>query len=302
MLTIGNYHYIRNNFAKPYPSIFGVTPSNFKKQLEFLKTTGTFITPKQLLEDYENILKSDENYYLVTFDDGLKEQYNLALPILQELNIDAIFFINSINYLEKEVSLVHKIHMVRSEVSPETIIRYFKSNELNTELNIAETNKAINHYKYDEPEAAKLKYLLNFKLDKVAVENVIDFIFKSAFNESRVADDLYLSIEQLRNLASLNMLGSHTHSHLPLGSLNESDIYQEISNTKNFLNTITSTNIEFISYPYGSIEACQDPVARIASELGYTIGLTMNRDSNQGIEDRLLLNRFAGNDLPGWTI
>lgn len=300
MLTIGNYHYIRDDFSKPYPSIFGVTPANFQKQLEVLKTTGSFVTPKQLLENYEAIVKSKENYYLITFDDGLKEQYDLALPILHEQGIEALFFINSMNYVEKKVSLVHKIHLVRSEVSPKIIIEYLKKNGLNTEMSLENIAIAVTHYKYDDIETAKLKYLLNFKLDKVSVEKVINSIFENYFKESEIIEDLYMTFEQLKTLASLSMLGSHTHSHLPLGLLKEEELYQEIINTKSFLSTLTSNKIEFISYPYGSMEACQDPVARIAAELGYTIGLTMNRGVNRENENKLLLNRYACNDLPGW--
>ena len=300
MLTIGNYHYIRDDFSKPYPSIFGVTPANFQKQLEVLKTTGSFVTPKQLLENYEAIVKSKENYYLITFDDGLKEQYDLALPILHEQGIEALFFINSMNYIEKKVSLVHKIHLVRSEVSPKIIIEYLKKNDLDTELSNENIVTAVSHYKYDEIETAKLKYLLNFKLDKLSVENVINSIFDNFFKESKIVEDLYMTFEQLKTLASLNMLGSHTHGHLPLGLLNEEKLYEEIFTTKNFLNTLSSNRIEIISYPYGSTEACQNPVAKIAAELGYTIGLTMNRGVNRGTENKLLLNRYACNDLPGW--
>ena len=48
MLTVSNYHYIRDDFTTPYPSIFGVTPSFFKSQLLAIKEIGTYITPQQL--------------------------------------------------------------------------------------------------------------------------------------------------------------------------------------------------------------------------------------------------------------
>ena len=73
MLTVSNYHYVRNNFVTPYPSIFGVTPTFLKNQLVALKNTGTFITPQELLENHEEVIQSPENYILITFDDGLKE-------------------------------------------------------------------------------------------------------------------------------------------------------------------------------------------------------------------------------------
>ena len=49
MLTVSNYHYIRDDFTAPYPSIFGVTPHFFRAQLVAIKKIGSFITPHELL-------------------------------------------------------------------------------------------------------------------------------------------------------------------------------------------------------------------------------------------------------------
>jgi len=113
MLTVSNYHYIRGDFSTPYPSIFGMTPDNFSKQLLLLQNQGDFIEPNILVENSKEIIASKDNCFLITFDDGLKEQFDCALPILDELNIPAMFFINSINHIEKKVSLAHQIHLVR---------------------------------------------------------------------------------------------------------------------------------------------------------------------------------------------
>ena len=94
MLTVCNFHYIRNNFDAPYPSIFGVTPCEFENQLLKLSEKGEFINQKIVIEDIDSILASKKNFILITFDDGLKEQYVLAKPILDKMNIEAIYFIN----------------------------------------------------------------------------------------------------------------------------------------------------------------------------------------------------------------
>jgi hypothetical protein len=58
MLTVCNYHYIRPNFDTNYPSIFGVTPSAFKKQLKLLKDKGDFVSPQDLISNVKVVLSS----------------------------------------------------------------------------------------------------------------------------------------------------------------------------------------------------------------------------------------------------
>lgn len=91
MLIVSNYHYVRDNFDSIYPSIVGITPNEFRKQLVLLKNQGDFINPNYLVENLKEVLESKYNYFLITFDDGLKEQFKNALPIMDELNVPALF-------------------------------------------------------------------------------------------------------------------------------------------------------------------------------------------------------------------
>ena len=148
MLTVSNYHYIREDFSTPFPSIFGVTPIAFKSQLEKLKEVGKFVSPKELISNTDEILKAKENYILVTFDDGLREQFELAKPILDDLQIAAMYFINSINFIEKQVSLVHKIHLLRSQIAAADLLKLFAnlSPTSGFDLTADEKSKALEHY------------------------------------------------------------------------------------------------------------------------------------------------------------
>ncbi len=301
MLTVSNYHYIRENFVTPYPSIFGLTPVAFEKQLLSLKSIGKYIHPKDLIINCDEILKSEQNYILVTFDDGLKEQFELANPILDKLEIPALFFINSLNYIEKEVSLVHKIHLLRSQISPTELLSNFDEVDTNYmfDLTLFEKEKAKAHYNYDDIESAYLKYVLNFKLSVVQQSKLINGLFERFFDKNKIVNELYMSVQQLQVLAKEEMLGSHTHSHLALALLEQKLIREELSKTKDYLEQLTNTKIACVSYPYGSIEACAKPVPELAKEIGYTIGFTIERGINKGNQNQLLLKRFDCNDLPG---
>lgn len=300
MLTVSNYHYIRENFETNYPSIFGLTPSVFEKQLLSLNDIGKFIHPKDLIKNTDEILKSKQNYLLVTFDDGLKEQFELAKPILDKMHIPALFFVNTINYVEKEVTMVHKIHLLRSEIAPKILLTAFMdcngSNKI--DLTFTEKEKAIIHYNYDDAESAYFKYILNFKLSAIQQSILVDGLFEQFFDKNEVGSELYMSEKQLQILAKDGLLGSHAHSHIALGLLEPQLIHNELSKTKDYLEQLTNTEITCLSYPYGSQEACAKPVPQIAATLGYSIGFTMERGINNGNENKLLLKRFDCNDLP----
>ena len=295
MLSVANYHYIREDFSAPYPSIFGLSPKQFRKQLEALAKHGSFISLKELLEFRQKPF--DRNYLLITFDDGLKEQYELAKPILEELGIPYIFFINTANFQEQQVSLVHKIHLLRSQVSSEELLNEL-AKHTNLVLDRAEEKLAIFHYNYDEEKTAILKYLLNFKLSLPEQQAFINPLFQQLYDESFVAAELYFTDEMLQDLHSQDVLGSHSHHHLPLGQLTREDLKHELEMTQAFFMERFGSPSKAISYPYGSYEACRGIKEEVAA-FGFELGFTMERATNASLqEDSLLLSRYDCNDLP----
>ena len=58
MLTVSNYHYIREDYTANYPSIFGVTPKGFQNQLQALSSTGDFVSVADLKNNYNDIILS----------------------------------------------------------------------------------------------------------------------------------------------------------------------------------------------------------------------------------------------------
>ncbi|NEV93934.1 polysaccharide deacetylase family protein [Psychroflexus sp. YR1-1] len=269
----------------------------FKNQISLLSAYGQFVSQKDLLDNTEEIIRSDKKFLLLTFDDGLKEQYEIAKPILDQLGIPAIYFINSINHIEKKVSMVHKIQLVRSVMSPARLINEIQN--YNIRFSKAEVQKAIKHYNYDSENAALTKYLLNFKLETSLRDQIIDKLFDEVFTEEDVADNLYMDINHLKTLGDEFSLGNHTHSHLALGLQTKETITEEINQTKEFLENTTHQEIVSISYPYGSREVCTQPVEEIARQTNHKLGFTMTRDYSKHEDSFLMLNRFDCNDVPG---
>lgn len=296
MLAVANYHYIREDFSTKHPSIFGVTPREFKDQLEKLAKQGSFISMEELLRFKSKAF--DKNHILITFDDGLKEQFQLAKPILDEMGIPFLCFINTSNFQEKTVSLVHKIHLLRSKIAAEELLRSL-SKTFHTELDHKERNLAIAHYNYDDEQTAILKYLLNFKLDNTEQRKFIAQEFLRYFNEKKVVSGLYMEDDMLNELNLTNSLGSHSHHHLPLAKLPVGQIEEELVATQKFFKQKFKKNAQALSYPYGSKEACMSLSEKLKAH-EFKLAFTMERAVNKEIfPDEMLLARFDCNDLPG---
>jgi peptidoglycan/xylan/chitin deacetylase (PgdA/CDA1 family) len=298
MINVVNYHYIREDFSTLYPSIFGVTPKGFEKQLKLFKNEGDLITPSQFLANFDELVASKDNYYFITFDDGLKEQFEFAIPILDELGMQAIFFANSINSEERKVSTVHKIHLLRSVISSEEFLIYLSSQKI-AMLTENESQQAKINYRFDNASSAELKYLLNFKISFEIQEKLINPFFERFFSEEAVFEKLYMSNDQLQKLSNLNCLGSHTHTHYPLGLLCENKLIHELEHSKNYLENLTGNLIHMIAYPYGTSDACTNLVAETAKKIGYLYGFTTKKGMVDKNQNKLLLNRFDCNDVLG---
>lgn len=304
MLIVSNYHYIRENFNQKYKSIFGLTPSQLKSQLLKLSEIGKFVSQGDLLKSVKDKKKLEGINFLITFDDGLKEQYEIAYPILKKLGIPFIIFINPINFLEKKVSYVHKIHLIRSVISNDEFEKYIKNLEIYPKDKIySEVEKVTikSQYQFDDFETAVFKYFLNFKLSLLKESNIINELFDNFFEEQKIFEELYLDKFMIKELSQFGFIASHTYSHLPLGLLTASEIEEELSKSKRALENLTDTEIYSVSFPYGNEISYQHPVLNLSEKAGYRLGFTM---ANRFNEDDFYLNpltisRFDCNNIPG---
>lgn len=301
MLVSVNYHYVRESYDYPYKAIFGHTPQSFKTQLEILSKQGDFVSQGMIVDHIKANKRLPEKSIVITFDDGLKEQFDIARPILERMGIPAIYFINPANIEKEEVSTVHQIHLLRSYYSPKDLLDLLNLDEYAISLSKTDREAAQKHYNYDDSESAWLKYILNFKLDAKKQKKAINKLFLALVNNPKEkAKKLYMESNELKVLASENALGSHTYHHYPIGQIGikraSLEIQLAVKFFKNYLNYLPHS----ISYPYGSFEAVGNHGPRIAKNAGHTFGFTMERASNFSIkENPLMLARFDCNDVPG---
>ncbi len=93
------YHHIREmrpNFTRK-ERLFSISPASFAAQMEGLKRAGYHtINPRDLSHALkEGAAALPSKPVLITLDDGYRDQYENALPVLQRLDLQSTFFIVS---------------------------------------------------------------------------------------------------------------------------------------------------------------------------------------------------------------
>ncbi len=303
MLAAVNFHYIRENYDYPIRAIHGTNSALFRKQLELLSKEGVFVSSQEVYQAVIEKHPLPKNSILITFDDGLKEQFEVALPILMDMGIPAIFFVNPFNIIESKISSVHQIHLLRSFLPAAELLSKIDTYGINVKLNPSEEKLAQDHYNYDQVSDAILKYFLNFKLQLIHKDSLINQLFNDCFSRQEIEDfhdQFYMDLTMISTLDQLGMIGSHTYSHQPLGLLPDNMLFEEFQKTNQFFNDNGLTSPKSVSYPYGNYESCTRRVQEIAKKFNFCFGFTMERAGNQSlVENALHLARFDCNDVVG---
>ena len=303
-LVVVNFHYVRPSYDEPYPGIHGITPAQLEAQLGVLGGIGNFVSAADVRDAVRGRSALPERAVLVTFDDGLREQFEHALPVLDRLGVPALLFVNTGPIAEHTVSAVHRIHLLRAHVSPERFMAMLctHADARGISLDVGSNDlAAAAQYRYDAPHVARLKFLLNFQLVTRERDMLIADCFDEYFGagESALSERLYMDVGQLRELSRRGMLGTHGHEHLPLGMLDQVAQRRCVRESVRSLEEWTGVAPFALSYPYGSLPACSRRAGEIAAEEGIELAFTMERAGNFGFECPMHLGRFDCNDVPG---
>lgn len=304
MLVAVAYHYIRPRFDHPYPGIHGITPAQFEAQLKELARLGEFVSAGQLRDAVRGTANLPAAALFVTFDDGLMEQFEHALPVLDRLGIPAVFFVNTAPIADQSVLAVHKIHLLRASMAPPDFVALLKAQAQHRGIRLPSMPSAADStavYPYDSPEAAGLKYLLNFQLQDAQRNDLVAACFTERFGaaESSISATLYMGRSHVRALADRGYLGTHGHAHVPLGLIPSDAMRADLAISLDLLTRWGGSRPFALGYPYGTEASCTSEVGAGAFALGVELGFTMERAGNQDLRAPLYLGRYDCNDLPG---
>lgn len=174
----------------------------------------------------------------ITFDDGYRSTYELALPVLQEFNLPATVFVTT-GYVDQRenmwndriVEAVRSIQGDQLDLRPAGAGRY----PLTTV-----TERCVAAHELTQ----KAKYLP--PAERMALITSLE-----AITDSQAAP-LMLSSDMIRALHRAGIeIGAHTVSHPILTSLPDDVALQEMVDSKRTLETIIGEPVRYFAYPNG---------------------------------------------------
>lgn len=203
--------------------------SKFKSDVFFL--TKYFKSASSIDE-----LLNDKNSFMLTFDDGLAECYEIS-KYLKHHNIQAIFFICSDFIDNKEMMYVHKISLLlyvydKLDYSEQLIL-----NKKCYSLGILNSNAF-------REEISSLTYQQKFVLDQLAE------IMEVNFADYLKNEEPYLTSAQINEMIKDGFyIGAHSLDHPYFHLLNEDEIIFQMDNSLKFLDKY-NINYKYFAFPF----------------------------------------------------
>ncbi len=259
-----------------------------------------FIGKKNILDAnifYDKLKKNElqSNQVCFTFDDAVKSQISIALPVLEDFKIKSFFFIYTSIFEGKPDNL--------------EIFRFFRTNYfkniddfyqeffgyLNDDLDkfFYSQEKTIQLKKKQNPfyslNDIKFRIVRNILLKKEKYEKImLQMMKKKRFIPEKHYANLFFNTEDLEKLNSLgHVIGLHSHEHHTLiEKLSYSDQKNEYMKCKAIISKIlgkSQIDIKTMSHPCGSYN---EETLKILKDLGINLGFKhiMQIEQNKGMK------------------
>ena len=237
------------------------TVQHFREFIACMTDAGySFVRP----QDLPACRKSPGHYAMITFDDGYFDVLR-ALPVLEEFNVPAVFFISTRFVLEQKAFWTDVLYrqLMRQAVGPARLGDTF-----------AEFNR----------------------LPTPVIEQRLEEQFGTGCLRPLGEVDRTLTAGELARFAQhpLVVIGNHTANHAVLTLYPESEIANEIALAQKHLREITGRLPDSIAYPGGQ---CNARIVELARSAGLQFGFTgvsgrwSERDLREG--DFMTIPRIA---------
>ncbi len=222
-----------------------------------------------------------ENDVCITFDDAIKSQIDVALPVLEELKIKGFFFVYTSVFDGKPDNLeVFRYFRMNYFANVEEFYNsFYKVLDKDLESFFAKNNKKIKSIKIKFPhysiEDIKFRLTRDIYLTKDEYEKIMFLMMdEKKFKPKEFYSKLFFDENDLKKLDKLgHLIGLHSHNHPTL--LEKLDYDEQKNEYEKCLSAISKilnkskNDIKYMSHPCGSYN---NNTLVILKELGIEIG------------------------------
>ena len=261
-----------------------VTPETFDSHIKFLTRNYNIIS----LSDLCDIMKEEKSFpersMVITFDDGWRDNYEYAFPILKKYNAPATIFLSTAYIASNKIFW------------PESLINFFTSDE---EMNIQGMENSTPPLPSHLLDIARR---LNKIGGKRCIDHVVELIerikelspsernnllktligLESDNGVEVIEDRVFLNWNEIKEMNAHNIdFGSHCVSHEILTRIETNDQIYELTESYNILKEKIPKPLNCLAYPNGDFN---EKIKELTQKAGYKCAVTTKAGQVSGNE------------------
>ncbi len=211
--------------------------AEFKSDIDFFLKYYSPATINEVEKFIANKKRSKKPQFFLSFDDGLRENYEIIAPVLKEKGIQAAFFINSAFVDNKQL-----FHKYKCSLLIDALLQIYDIKKITDIAKLLGTNN------YNIEQITKIIRDLNYSdletIDKIAK------ILNVKFNEFLSKNKPYLTTEQILELSSQGfIIGAHSVDHPEFFLIGEKDQKIQIIDSLIFLEKL-GIKKRYFAFPF----------------------------------------------------
>jgi len=269
--TVGNREW-RTGFER------GVSASNFERHMEFLRRRMRPVPLAELADAVRRGRSLPERTVCVTFDDGYRDNYTDAFPILRRHGIPATVFVATA-YMEsgkafwwdRVVHLVRNTPAKRVDLTGVVDLAGRRGSGAGAVVSLggpreraAAAERIVTAMEYLPPE--RIESILGALRERLGVRD-------SGGNGAGET----MSWSEIEHLSRSGIaIESHTHSHPYLAPLSEKGVELELRRSKECLEQRIGGPVRGVAYPGGRRGMYTEATMRVAKRVGYDFGCVVD--------------------------
>lgn len=266
------------------PPLFGVAvkPKDFERQIRFLKRFFQIVDLPSLsqakLEPY-----ASRDLAIITFDDGYRDNYNYAFPVLKKYNIPATIFLVT-DYVDTNQLLDHdKLSWILYKCNSHPNTKVLKASELPEQM-VVGVQRFFASNTHDKVHILRsLAAVLKELPEKKRQYTLTELSRACAVREWPGTEDrVMLSWAEVREMSHHGIsFGSHTMSHPVLSAIPTLEAQKEMIESRKTIEAQIQQPVTTFAYPYGKEGDYTHQVVKLVEDAGFEYACTTTAGHEQ---------------------
>jgi peptidoglycan/xylan/chitin deacetylase (PgdA/CDA1 family) len=272
------YHRITRP-SDPFP---GLELSRFRAQMQWLKRRCAVIAPEDLPQFARDSSRT-RPAVLVTFDDGYRDYYDNAYPVLDELRIPAVVFLATSFMDNGGMIWTDALHWAAGATRNSTATLPWDRTaafDLRAEAGREALLHQCKRHLKDAPDVDRRRWM-----DMLLAELGV------AGREGEIARQM-MNWHEVRATARLTRCGGHTHTHPIMSQLEAPELEREVRVCRDRIATETGVAPRYFAYPNGRAADFTEAAKAVLRRHGFDFAFTTIEGMNARDADLLALRRI----------